>query len=185
MRKRMLSVAAVAVAFALLGGTVPAVAAEPTIWLHVEVNDEGGVGPRVKVHLPLSLIEVVIDSLDTGEVMREIRIEKGIDLGRLWRELRSADLDEFVTMEVDGARVKVFKDRQSLRMTVQERGYAEPNIRVRIPFAVMDILTEAEKGEFRLSELVRAVRGELPLVLVEADRDEGSVRVWIDEEDED
>lgn len=183
MRKKMLSVATVALAIALLGGTVPAAAAERTLWLHVEVSEGQDLSPRVKVHLPISLIEVVIDSLDTGEIMREIRIDEGIDIGRLWRELRSADLDEFITIEVDEARVKVYKDRHSLRLTVHEDGYDEPNVRMQIPFAVMDYLVDSEDEEFRLSELVRAVRGELPLVLVEAERDEGSVRVWIDEED--
>jgi len=181
MRTKMRTMLLAGTALALVLGTAPAAADEPTVWLRIETS-EGLHGdlPRVKVHVPLSLIEVVIESLDSGDILREIQFEKGIDLAKLWRELRSADTDEFVIIEVDGDHVKVYKDRDSMRVTIQEDGYREPNINVRIPFAVVDFLLDNEGREFRLSEIVKAVRGELPLVLVEATRDEGTVKVWLE-----
>ncbi len=166
---------------ALLAPTAAA-AEEPAIWLNVEVNESSAAGPKVKVNMPLSLIEVVIDSIDTTEVMTHLKTEKGIDLASLWKNLRDADVDDFVTIDDEDAHVKVFKEGQTLRVTVKEAGFEEPNVQIRIPFTVMDYLVEgATRNEFRLSQLVEQLRGNLPLVLVEANHHHESVRIWLEE----
>lgn len=156
-------------------------AAEPMVMLRVDVSEAGGDHPKVKVTVPLSLIEVVIDAVDPSMVMKEIKTEKGLDLAKLWRQLRSADVDEFISIDHDGDKVKVYKDRTNFRVTIQESGYDEPNIEVRLPFAVMDYLLDERREEYKLSELVEALRASLPLTLVEARHDGDSVKVWLEE----
>lgn len=174
--------ALIAIALMVLLGAPALRAEEPTIWLNVEVNDATTGGPKVKVYLPLSLIEVVIDSLDTTEVLTHLKADKGIDLADLWRNLRDSDVDEFVRIDTDDEKVKVFKEGQTLRVTVQEAGYEEPNVQIRVPFSIMDFLVEETgRGEFRFSEFVAQLRGSLPLVLVEASHHDERVKVWVEE----
>ncbi len=171
-----------ALALIALTGWQAAAAEEPTIWLNIEVNESGAAGPKVKINMPISLIEVVIDSLDTSEVMQHLKTEKGIDLTNLWRNLRDADVNEFVNIDSEGEQVKVFKEGQTLRVTVKEAGFDEPNVQIRIPFTVMDFLLEgATQNEFRLSQLVEQLRGNLPLVLVEATHQNENVKIWLEE----
>jgi hypothetical protein len=173
----MLAAALVLAALAAAGGYSRA--DEPVVWLRVDVSEGGH--ERVKVTLPLSLIEVVIESVDPSRIMTELKSEKGIDLAKLWRQVRNMDLDEFITIDSDEAKVKVFKDREVFRVTIQEEGQEKPNVEVRVPFPIMDYLLEDRRGDFKLSELVDGLRGHLPLVLVEASHDEGRVRVWLEE----
>lgn len=171
-----------ALALISLTGWQAAVAEEPTIWLNVEINGSEAAGPKVKINMPISLIEVVINSIDTTEVMQHLKTEKGIDLTNLWRNLRDADVDEFVSIDSGDEQVKIFKEGQNLRVTVKEAGFDEPNVQIRIPFTVMDFLVEgATRNEFRLSQLVEQLRGNLPLVLVEATHEDENVKIWIEE----
>jgi len=172
-----------ALALIALAGWQAAVADEPTIWLNVEVKGSSeGAAPKVKINMPISLIEVVINSIDTTEVMQHLKTEKGIDLSSLWQNLRDADVDEFVSIDSGDEQVKVFKEGQTLRVTMKEAGLSEPNVQIRIPFTVMDYLVEgATQKEFRLSQLVEQLRGNLPLVLVEADHQGENVKIWIEE----
>jgi len=159
----------------------PLFAEEPTIWLRVEVNKTGEDHAKIKVTLPLSLIEVAIESVDPSRVFHDIKSEKGIDLAKMWKQVRNLDVDEFITVDSDEAKVKVYKDSEFFRITVQEENYEKPNVEVRIPFTVMDYLFEEHKEGFKFSDLVRSLKGQLPLTLIEATHDEGTVKVWIEE----
>jgi hypothetical protein len=183
--KATFNLAAVALALALVAAVPaasPAAAAEPTLWLHVEVNSDDDMEPEVRIQVPLSLIEIVIDSVDKGEIFSDLRADHGIDLRELWAQLRDADTDEFIRVEDERARIKVHKDASTLRVTVQERGHDEPNVRVQVPFEFLDYLLETDTRGFKLSEMLRTFRGSLPLVLVEAQRDHESVKVWVEQD---
>jgi hypothetical protein len=171
----------VALAFVAAASVGILSAKESAIWLHVQVSETGSTTPKVTINMPLSLIEVVIESADAGDILKEIKSEKGIDLAKLWRQLRDADMDEFVTIDAEEAKVKVYKDRRNFRLTVEDLEHGEGNVEVRIPFEVMDYLFEEEHEDFKLSDLVGALRGDLPLVLVEANHDGDMVKVWLEE----
>lgn len=166
---------------ALLAGQ-PAAASEPTVWLNIEVTEGLSDMPKVRINVPISMVEVIVSSLDTAHIFEDLHSHHGIDLANLWRNLREADTDEFLRIDTDEALIQVFKDAETLRMVVQESGYDEPNVQVRIPFAVMDYVVEGkEMGEFRLSELVERLRDQLPLMMVEAVQRDQSVRIWLEE----
>jgi hypothetical protein len=181
MRPAKISAGLAALALVALFGAQPAAAADPIIWLNVEVTQADRDGARIKINVPLSLMEVVVDSLNTSHFMDHFDGERGVDLANLWKHLRDADLDEFVTIEADHKHIRIFKEHGYLRMTVKGDGYDEVNAQVRIPFALMDFLVEGENEEFRLSDLVATLQGHLPLVLVEANSMDESVKVWLEE----
>jgi hypothetical protein len=161
--------------------TASAVAQEPAIWLRVEINQARHDHAKVSMTVPLSLIEVVIENVDPSRVMTEIKTEKGIDLAKMWRQIRNMDLDEFITVDTDEAKVKVYKDTKFFRVTVQEEDYDSPNVEMKIPFPIMDYMLQSHKDGFKFSELVESVRGSLPMTLLEANHDEGMVKVWLEE----
>lgn len=174
-----LGVMALAIAAGLT--TAAAAAEDPAIWLRVEIGGNAEEHGNVKIMLPISLIEVVVDSVDTSKVMSEIKMEKGIDLAKMWRQVRNLDESEFVRIDSDDAKVRVYKDARNFRVTVHEPGFEQPNVEVKIPFSMMDYLFEEGRKEFKLSEMISSLRGQLPLTLVEAKHDGESVTVWLEE----
>jgi len=161
--------------------TPAAASDDSTIMLRVEVNGTGAENAKVKVSLPLSLIEVVVESVDTSHVMRDLKTEKGIDIKKLWRDLKNANVDEFITVEKDSEKVKVYKERDTFRVSIQEDGNDSPNIEVRIPFSIMDYLTESHDDGFKLSEMVAGLKTQFPLTIVEARHDGQNVKVWLEQ----
>lgn len=182
MRPAKMTMAAVACALVALLSVSAASATETAVWLNVEVSDGMSDGPKVKINIPISMMEVVIDSLDASQIFQEMKTEHGVDLANLWVNLRDADTDEFLRIEHEDARIQVFKENQTLRLVIQETGYDEPNVQVQLPFSLLDYMVEgAQTDEFRLSDLVDRMRGSLPLMLVQADHDNEKVRIWLEE----
>ena len=156
---------------------------DDVIWLRVEVTDQGGEHTKVKVNMPLSLIEVVVDSIDKREFMANLHDEHpSLDIPRLWREIRKMEGDEFVTIESDKNFVRVWKDDEFFRINVREEEYTEPNIEVKVPLAVMDYLFESKGRELSFQDMVERLRGHLPLTLVTVKHQDESVRIWLEEQ---
>lgn len=160
----------------------PALATEdgPVVWMKVEVYEGGS--QKVKVNIPLSMIEVFVDSMDGGRFLNHIEAQHpGLDMARMWQEVRDTALDEFVTIETDEESVRVWKDSEYFRVDVQEFRNSEPNIRMTIPLSVMDYLFDPDRSTLNFQEMVGALRGYLPMTLLEADKDGESVRIWLEE----
>jgi hypothetical protein len=181
MTSRKLTLASAALAVLAAAASAPVRADEPTIWLRIDVNQADEDHAKVKINVPLSLMEVVIESVDTSKVMSDLKTEKGIDIGKLWRQMRKMELDEFITVDTDDAKVKVYKDKDFFRLTIQEESYDKPNCEIKIPLPIMDYLFEDHKNGFKMSDLVDTLRGHLPLTLVEATHEKGTVKVWMEE----
>ena len=180
---RTWGMAGLALAGALLAGwwAQPIQAAsDSVIWMRIEANHMDDRG-HVKVNLPLSLIEVVIDSIDKRDFMAELEEDHpSLNIPKMWREIRKMDVDEFITVESDKENIKVFKDRDYFRINVTESGYAEPNIDVKLPLELMDYIFEGRK-EFDFQELVGRLRGHLPLTVVTAKHEGADVKIWLEE----
>jgi len=181
MRSRKLLALAAGLVLGLLMAATPAVADRDTVWLHVNVNGLDDMDGTVKITLPLSLVEVAIDSADTSHIFRDLKRDKGVDLAKLWKQLKTADMDEFITIDSNDAKVKVFKEAGVFRVSVSEFEGESKSIEVRIPFTIMDYLFDPKREGFKLSDMVADLRNELPLVIVEASDPGGErVKVWID-----
>lgn len=158
-------------------------AGKSVIWMRVEVNDQGGEHTKAKINLPLSLIEVVIDSIDKRDFMAEIKQgHPSLDIPKLWREIRKMEGGEFVTIESDKENVRVWKDSEFFRITVKQGGQAEPNVEVKLPLAVMDYLFETDGKELSFENLVEKLRGHLPLTVVQVQHEDEHVKIWLEEE---
>ena len=150
--------------------------------MRVEVLDQGGEHQKVKVNVPLSLIEVVIDSIDKREFMSQIEEDHpSLDIPKLWREVRKMEGSDFITVESDKANVRVWKDRQYFRINVQEEGFSEPNVEVKLPLAIMDYVFETRSKDLNFQDLVDQLRGHLPITLVTAKHDDATVKIWLEE----
>src|SRR5213593_4356174 len=101
-----------AIALALSLTAAPAAAGER--WLHVRADESGGEGQRVRVNVPLSLLESV------APLLEDAHFEKGkmklgdSDLDRaklreLWEAVRRARDGEYVTVESTEETVRVAK----------------------------------------------------------------------------
>jgi len=183
MKSRTFGLAAAAAALLVLTPFAAAAAStdEPLLMLRVDVSGKGSDIPHVKVSLPLSLIDVVIDSVDINSIAKDVKSKHEIDIRKLWREIRNAKVDEFVTVEKDNNKVKVYKEGETFRVSVQEPDYDSPNVEIRIPFSVMDYLTEEHEGGLKLSDMVAGLKSTLPLTIVEAHHDGENVKVWIEQ----
>ncbi|HZI92944.1 MAG TPA: hypothetical protein VFE84_01770 [Patescibacteria group bacterium] len=161
----------------------PALASDKdVIWLRVEVNDQGGDHQKVKVNVPLSLIEVVVDSIDKREFMSNLEAgHPSLDIPKLWREVRKMEGSDFVTVESEKEHVRVWKDREFFRINVQEEGYSEPNIEVKLPLAIMDYLFESRTRDLNFQDLVDELRGHLPLTLVTVKHEENRIKIWLED----
>lgn len=163
-----------------LGTAAQASAHDDLIWLRVEVSSEES-GTNIKVRLPLSLMEVVIESLGSGNILDGITHHHGeIDIRSIWTSIRDMEGDDFVTIETDGESVRVWKDGYFLRIDVEEADTGT-QVEVKLPYELLDYLFESE-GDFSFQDMVETLRGQLPLTLVKVDGPNETVRIWVEEE---
>jgi len=182
MRSRKLTAITAGLILGVLAAAPPALADVENVWLHVDVNGLDHHEGTVKITLPLSLVEVAIDSADTSGILKDLKRDKGVDLAKLWKQLKNADLDEFVTIDSDDAKIKVFKEAGVFRVSMSDLDDEVDQMEIRIPFSVMDYLFDSKREGFKLSDMVSDLRNDLPLVLVEARKgSDERVKVWIDQ----
>jgi hypothetical protein len=183
MKRRNGALAALALALPLLAvpGNARAAGSED-VWVRVEVNRPGTDRSQVKVNLPLSLIEVVVDSIDKREFMAEIESEHSLDIAKMWREIRRMEAEEFLTVESEKEHVRVWKDRDFFRISIREEDADEPTVEVRMPLDVMDYVFESKGRNWKFEDLVSRLRPHLPVTLVEVNKKEDHVRIWIEEQ---
>ena len=186
-RRWMYGGAACLIALAASASMAQSAPANDLMWLRVEITDGDADQPRVKVNLPLSLIEVVIDSVDTREFLINIEQEHpSLDIRKLWREVRRMKEQDFLTVESDHELVRVWKDDDFFRINVRkadEEDEDRSRVELTIPLDVMDYLLEGGRGrEFSFQGLVERLRGHLPLTLARIQDDGHLVKIWIEED---
>jgi hypothetical protein len=184
MKRRTGVLAALSLALPLLApGPARAASSDDVIWMHVEVNRPGTDRAQVKVNLPLSLIEVVVDSIDKKEFLSEFESDHpSIDIAKMWRDVRKMETDEFITVETEKEHVRVWKDRDFFRINIKEGDEDEPVVQVKMPLDVMDYLFESKGRNWDFQDLVARLRPHLPVTLVEVNKDNDHVKVWLETE---
>jgi hypothetical protein len=177
--KKAAGLALLALVFAL-----PAAAQE--LWLHVKVDETGGDNARVKVNLPLSLIESALPMIESAGEMEDGRIvieDSDVsvdDLRRVLAALTDAPDATFAEVETDTERIVFFKDGEYLR--VETDASAEgTEIRARFPIAVLEALLSGPDNQLDVAAALRALAAHGPGDLVTVRDDDATVRVWIDD----
>jgi hypothetical protein len=163
----------------------PAWASPEERWLHIHV-DEGGDGDRVRVNVPLSMVEQILPAIHVENFQGgRIRIDGAdlddVDVKAIAQALRSAKDGEFVRVNSrhDGD-VTVSKKDGMLLVQVDGKGEGAERVRVRVPLAFMDALLSPGGGEIDVAAAMKSLSagGDGDLVTVES-ADE-KVRIWID-----
>jgi hypothetical protein len=154
-------------------------------WLHIHV-DEGEQGDRVRVNLPLSMVEQILPAIQVehfrgGRVRVDGAEFDDVDMKAIAEALRAAKDGEFVKVSSrrDGD-VTVSKKEGMLLVHVDGSGDRAERVRVRVPMAFMDALFAPGGGEIDVAAAMKALAagGDGDLVTVES-ADE-KVRIWVD-----
>ena len=181
-----------ALRFAALGVFFLTAAASPlaaqTPWIHVEVDEAGEDATRVRMNLPLSLVQVAIDAapdkvvkeghLHLGHSDHDIDVE---DLRRAWQELRNAGDAELLSVEGADETVSIRRAGDLVLIDVDDRKDGD-KVNIQLPVSVVDALLSGEGEELNVKDAVaelKALRGDI----VRVDDGESKVRIWIDEKD--
>jgi hypothetical protein len=174
-----------AVAF-LVGGPLQAETSSP--WIHVQVDEAGDDSSKVRVNLPLSVVQAAL-RLAPDKIMSDGHFhlrDHGHDLSvedmrRVWTELRASGEAEWVSVEEKDQTVHVARRGDVVQVRVEEPGDGE-QVLVEVPIAVVDALFSGEGESLNLEGAVEELanlRGDI----VRVDEEDTKVRIWIDEKD--
>ncbi len=184
--------------FVMAAFSATALAAER--WIHVKVDETGEDGERVRVNIPLSLAEKVLptihaDKLHEGKVRVDDHTFKDIDLRALVEAVRTAQDNEYVTVESSHENVRVAKAGGFLLIKVREtprkgakakegkeavEKKAEHTVDVKVPFPVVNALLSADRDELDVLAAVRALKESGDVELVSVNDESSRVRIWVD-----
>jgi hypothetical protein len=159
-----------------------AFAAEPVRWINVHVVEHED-NTDVKVHLPLSLVQTLVDAVHTKDFdagMVTIDMDRAeIDWVVILRELQKAPEGEYVTVEEPDASVHFGKQDGVVTVDVQEKGEHGEHVVVRLQEPLLNaVKVEGDRLDVRalLSRLTEAKVGDLLTV----ESTDANVRVWVE-----
>lgn len=178
----VLALALVLLARPVAAQTAPAQPADR--WLHVKIEDAKQ-NESVRVNLPLRVAEAILPALNLDVIKNgRVKIEEvnahGVDLRALLEAVRTLDDGEFVTVESEGDTVRVAKEGRHLIAHIREKGDAQEEVAVKVPFALIDALLSGEKDELNVAAAIRVLNQLGDDVYVNITSREESVRVWVD-----
>jgi hypothetical protein len=156
------------------------------LWLHVAVDNRDRDEAKVRVTLPLALVEGVIPFLEGNRVGKgHLRVSDvdDLDLRQAWEAARSAREGRFVEVPTKGAGT-LHVARQDGQLVLRARD-DDSEVHVRMPWKVAEQLAAAGGDgtvDLDLRVLVRALRDFGPGELVTAEAEDASIRLWIDKE---
>jgi hypothetical protein len=180
MRSKMLAVAALLVLAAPVAS-----AADKGRWLHIRVDESGPGGEKVRVNVPLSMVETLLPLMEDdgdfngGRIRLNDHDMDAVKLRAIWKAVREAEEGEFVTVESDDENVRVSRSGPYLHVNVQDTDDNE-DVKVRIPTMVMDALLSGSGDELDLVAAIRALDDHGDGELIRVDSDDENVRIWVD-----
>ncbi|TPW16864.1 MAG: putative NADH-quinone oxidoreductase [bacterium] len=180
MRSKMLAVAALAMLLAPVASS-----AGGGRWLHIRVDESGPGGEKVRVNVPLSMVETMLPLIEDGEFSGgKFRLNDhdldAVKLRAIWKAVREAEEGEYITVESDDENVRVSRSGAYLHVNVDERGDDGDDVKVRIPTRVLDALLAGPGEELDLIAAIRALGDNSDGELVRVDGQNERVRIWVD-----
>lgn len=161
-------------------------------WLHVRVLDRSERQERVRINLPLGMLETMATSIQ-DENMKSGRLQLG-DSGMtpeqiraMWQALRSSGDMEFVTIESADETVRVARSGSYMLAKIESRGESDrrrAKVDVKVPLKVVDALLDAPEGELNVKGALQILADYDDGDLVTIHDDTSDVRVWIDNQGE-
>jgi hypothetical protein len=171
-------------ALVLLAG--PAQGVDRDQWLHVAVDGRGGNDERVRVNLPLSIVETVLPLIETkelrdGKVWIDQQDLSHQDIVKILASIRDAKDGEYVTVDDLNESVRIAKEGNYLTVHFEDHGEKGE---IRVPVSVLDALVSGEDDELDLLAAVRALGEADDQTLVTVEEIDTTVRIWIDRKNE-
>lgn len=165
-----------------LGLTGSATAAD--LWLHVRVEENDGA--KVKVNVPVSMLEkaiamVPLEHLEHGRIHLDDCCEDltPAELRELWQEIKDSPDMTFVTVEEDDESVRVWKESGYLKVHVRDHDDQEV-VDVQVPLRVVDALLSGDQDDLNIEAAIQALVEEGEGELVTVSGEDERVRVWVD-----
>jgi hypothetical protein len=159
-------------------------------WLHVRIDSDDPDGDRVRLNLPIEMIESMLPMIETDEFGHgRIQINdtdlNAAELRKMWNAVKSAEDGEFVSVENRRQSINVAKDDGILKVRIREHeGREEDRIDMQLPMEVVDAMLAGEGDELDLVAGLQALREHGHAILVTG-TDEGSdIRIWVDDKPE-
>lgn len=155
-------------------------------WLHVAVDEGGKNGERVRINLPLDLIESILPLIEVDQFHKgTVRINhhdlEDVDIRGILAAVRDAEDGEYVTVEEGDETVRVAKEGNRFIVKVEEDGESKERVMVSIRMELIDAMVSAEKeGELDLLAAVRLLSEHDDGFFVNVVDDDETVRIWID-----
>lgn len=185
MRKK-LSTATIALGLAVLAGAAhaqPAPEADgETHWVHVRVDEADGA--KIALNLPISLVEVAVESRLGKEFDAEkLRLDGrgGVSLAELramWRELRDAGDVDLVEVRDGDEHVRIYRRGQTVHVRVDEGDVQK--VRVDLPASIVDALLGSDGEGLDLAAAARELARAGSQEVVRIDDEGTTVRIWVD-----
>lgn len=153
-------------------------------WLHINVHDTKGEEEKVRINIPISLIEVMLPMVEEkavseGKIRLHNRDFKVADLRNIWNSVKNEGDTEFVSVDKRNEHVRVFTQGHFLMVQSDENSRSKVNIKV--PMAVVDAMLSGGGEELNLMAAVKALKDSGVRDLISVDDDNTKVMVWIDE----
>ncbi|MFN7975333.1 MAG: hypothetical protein U0166_23765 [Acidobacteriota bacterium] len=167
----------------ILGAASLAVAAEPG-WLKLTVQEKGYTEPNVKVNIPLSLLDVIADAVNTEDLKVDLALDEikkeGVDIKKLWDGVKNLGPTDFIEIDDKDEHVKVWKDAKDFKITVTKKGSPEPEVLVTFPTAIVDSVVGDGTQPITFKRIVLELKKAGPMQFVEVHDDDEHVKIWIE-----
>ena len=167
----------------------PAIGAETAgRWLHVRVMDTGERQEKVKLNLPVSVLETLASSIEADH-MKDGRVQLGDSglkpeqLRAMWQALRSSGDMEFVTVESSDETVRVARSGNYMLAKIRstrDGDKGRDRVDVKLPLKVVDALLDAPEGQLNFKGALQILAAQDEGDLVTIQDDTSDVRIWID-----
>jgi hypothetical protein len=157
------------------------------LWIHVSVDGKGEDAERVRVNLPLRLIEAILPLIEEEEFSHgKIHLDDHdldhADIVAILKAVTEAEDGEYVTVQDGDETVNVSKKGKHLYVKVNEgRSDRSERVDLKIPVAVLEALVSGGKDELDLMAGIRALGDHAEGDLVTVNDNDGTVvRIWVD-----
>jgi hypothetical protein len=161
-----------------------------TMWLHVRVDEERS-SERVRINLPLELVEEVLPLIEVDEFRRgklqidDHDLDDFVHIREIHEAIRKAEDGKWIEVEDAHDRVTVSKKGDELLVHVEEDYFDEDDrgetVDIRIPLSVVEALFSGDPDELNLLAAVQALQEEGASSMITVDERDSKVRIWIDD----
>jgi hypothetical protein len=161
-------------------------------WLHIRVDEneggKSGKGSKVRVNVPLAVVEAVLESapqkfvekgrikLDMGKNDHDLSLE---EMRRIWKELKDAGDTDLVSVEEEDEHVTVARKGDVVQIRVTN-ARDEEQVHVDVPVNLVDAVLAGDAESVDVQAVIRELRSRRGDIVRVTDKN-SAVRIWIDE----